>query len=647
MRLLPLLCLLLAPAAFADGPVDVDALVQKAHAQHLAEENQWLRLVHYVPVRGGLESEADGPAFFVSPTGKHDPSAELDATLRAFFQPEASKGREHAICQFPARLAWLYSQLHFDLNALPQKSCDKLRDFLGRVAPTSATLMFSSYYLNNPASAFGHTFLRLNKAPREQRGTQDELRDYAINFAATVPPTTNNLFYGLGGMTGAFHGDWTYMLYFYKVREYSEYESRDLWEYDLALNPGQLALLTAHLWELGSTWFDYYYIDENCSYQILRALEAVLPDRDLSSKLKFFVLPADTVRAVMESPGLVSSIHYRASIEKQFRARAAGLSGDALELVRALDRDWQTPLPPMPLQRQAAVLDAALDYVDLRDAKVLIHQSDPIASERKQRLLERRSEVRVPTPPLEIAPPFDKEPHLGHYSSRVGFGGGSQAGGSPYVTLDLRGAFHDLADQADGYPDLAQIEFFPTRLRFNAPFKNVTLEHTYLARILSLVPLDRFNLRPSWNVRIGASTVRDGGCPLPTSADATMKGRGCLAAEVGGGTGFAGSFLGERLTLWGMADAELHASPAIDGPWGAWARPSVGPTLGLRMVLGSHLTVVGSGTYWFHGEEGGVRRTYDATLTGRIHISPRVALNLEAHALTGLFEASAMTLVYF
>ena len=38
-----------------------------------------------------------------------------------------------------------------------------------------------------------------------------------------------------------------------------------------------VAMLAAHIFELGSTWFNYYYVDENCSYHILAALEVAAP----------------------------------------------------------------------------------------------------------------------------------------------------------------------------------------------------------------------------------------------------------------------------------------------------------------------------------------------------------------------------------
>src|SRR5262249_34403761 len=156
--------------------------------------------------------------------------------------------------------------------------------------PHTIRLVFSSYYLNNPASAFGHTFLRVERTDPFTVSERRELLDHGIDFSADVD-TGNAVIYAIKGLTGLFPGTYKLRPFFYKVREYTHYESRDLWEYELALDDRQVMLVTAHLWELGSTYFDYYYITENCAYQILAALEVADPRIELLRHVKTPVLP--------------------------------------------------------------------------------------------------------------------------------------------------------------------------------------------------------------------------------------------------------------------------------------------------------------------------------------------------------------------
>ena len=265
-----------------------------------------------------MTGEADGPLFWLAPDGKVNPAAELDATLEGIWAAEPTDPRvQHPFCRFPARLMWLDERLHFDPARLPRRQCRRYAEYVGKLRANSVAVVFSSYYLNSPASAFGHTFLRVH---RRYGATANELLDSGVDYAAVVD-TTNALLYAFKGLTGLFPGMFHSMPFFYKVREYNDYESRDLWEYELDLSPRAVAMLVAHLWEEGSTYFDYFYLSENCSYHVLAAIEVSDPRFHLLDKLRNPVVPVDTVRALMKDPGLVRGIRYRPSLRTTVRTR--------------------------------------------------------------------------------------------------------------------------------------------------------------------------------------------------------------------------------------------------------------------------------------------------------------------------------------
>ncbi|MCA9547481.1 MAG: DUF4105 domain-containing protein, partial [Myxococcales bacterium] len=243
------------------------ALIERAEGAGLADDPQWWALLHYRQGTFGPYSEADGRGFFFAAEGHRDPHAELAATLRALFRPAVAPPRDpqaipppaqrHPQCNFPARFAWLNARLGFDPARLPRQPCpgyDRWRHALGA---TGATLVFADAYLNSPASMYGHTFLRLDQG---RQGSP--LLSYAVNFSAAAA-NTGGLLYAVLGLTGGFDGYYSTTPYYMKVQEYSNVESRDLWEYRLALAPAELERLVAHAWELGSTTFDYYFFDEN------------------------------------------------------------------------------------------------------------------------------------------------------------------------------------------------------------------------------------------------------------------------------------------------------------------------------------------------------------------------------------------------
>src|SRR5260370_31708655 len=129
---------LLAGAARADYAAE---LIAEAREARLHESDEWSALLHRIkPWLRPAQSEADGPGFFLGKDGKIDAAAELEATLRAFFQPPVvevipevkpgdteNRGVQHPQCRFPARYAFLDRSLRFDPARLPQQPCPPLQ----------------------------------------------------------------------------------------------------------------------------------------------------------------------------------------------------------------------------------------------------------------------------------------------------------------------------------------------------------------------------------------------------------------------------------------------------------------------------------------------------------------------------------------
>ena len=580
----------LAPSAQPAELAYLDELLGASRKLELSTRPAWHKLLHYQSTwTGGAKSEADGPSFFAAADGKVNPRGELEATLRGFFssvQPGAPKDVQHPMCEFPARLMWLTRELHIDRERLPHPACERFAEFRNNLDAASATLVFSSYYLNNPASAFGHTFLRIN-SHRSQGDEERSLLDFAINFSASAD-TNNAVAYAVKGIVGAFPGEFTRVPYYLQVRKYNDFESRDLWLYDLALSADELDLLVAHLWELGSTWFDYFYMTENCSYHILGALEAAAPRLEFLSQTRIPVAPADTVKLVTDTPSLVTRVTFRPAIRAQVAARVRDLNRSERDLAGALALAPQTPWPEkLPIERRVRVLDAATDVVDMRYAKELPFDLDGPGAQRKQRLLERRAELAVRSADLRVPVPDDKRPERGHGSRRVGIDGGVTEAGAPTLGFNVRLTLHDLADPADGYPDYAALEFLPVsaRLVFAEDRTRFRLEDAQLVRITSLSPLSPFEHRTSWKVQLGAVYLDDSGCHV------------CTAARMSGGAGAALATSGGGLLGWVMSDVQVVSARGLRGVDDAPVRLGLGPSAGLRARLSSDAALMLTGEW--------------------------------------------------
>jgi hypothetical protein len=554
----------------------VDDLVARASALNLASDPQWLKLGHWEKsLFGGRHSLAQGTEFFLARDGARDPKAELEATLRALYgqvpltPDQVKRGIVPAQCRFPARAVWLAQRLAFNP---PAANCERLADYFMRLAPQSASIVFSSYYMNNPASAFGHTFLRIHRRDDAVAAEKRELLDTGIDYSA-APDTSNPLFYAVKGLFGMFKGEFHRYPYYYKIREYNDYESRDLWEYELDLSPQELWMLCAHIFELGSAWFPYYYTRENCSYLILAALEAVAPRLHLLEAVKWPVLPADTVKALFHAPGLVRDVRYRPSAMTQLRARIAGMPREQIRAVERLAKDPETPLVAFAPEQQIRIFDAAADLVDVRYAKQLVAQPEGEGGKLKQRILERRALILLPSPELQIPPPLDKRPDRGHGSGRVDASAGASSDGGGFAAVGFRLALHDLADPPAGYPELSQIQFFPSQLRFYPGSNSLEVERVDFLDAISLHAMSALDTSLSWRVRAGAQRLRDGGC-------------NCLAGGFELGSGLTLATDSDRLAIFALGNFRADSAPSLQGLHAVPAlRAGVGPMGGVRLRL--------------------------------------------------------------
>ncbi|MCK5194099.1 MAG: DUF4105 domain-containing protein, partial [Desulfobulbaceae bacterium] len=216
-------------------------LLSKATEKSLHTDRYWEVLLHYKKNISFHESLIDDPKFFLSPQGKINPKAELEATIRSFFQEDKNNGT-HSRCRFPARYSWLQETLSIDEEKLPSVTCNELDDTLSKVDPQKAVMVFPASFRNSPASMFGHTLIRLDSS------YDSKLISYAVSYAAHTGETSGITF-ALKGIFGAYKGYYSIMPYYDKVKEYSDMDQRDIWEYSLNLTEAETYRMFLYVWE--------------------------------------------------------------------------------------------------------------------------------------------------------------------------------------------------------------------------------------------------------------------------------------------------------------------------------------------------------------------------------------------------------------
>lgn len=693
----------------------IQELLGRAERQKLGESAAWKALLFMVP--GWFvehKSMIDDPRFFLSARGKTDPAAELEASLRAFlgdWHPPSLPFDEnlHPYCRFPARYAWLDEQLGLSelLTQDPHREmflqrspaalveCSLQKQFMEYAQYDGLSLVFSNYYLNSPASMFGHTFLRLHRQFGPGRGRkQSHLFDDIVNYAAHVPPNAT-FGYPIKGTFGLYHGHFTMLPFFQKIQEYTHHESRDLWEYKLNVSSESLVFMTKVLWEHALTFSEYYFFDENCSYALVMLLNAAYPQYKLYETMPLHVIPSDTIRAVVERldpkaevtarPSSMSKfVAYREVLDdrqqrvlNQFRVRGA----QPKDLLDA--RHWEQCNQTC----RADLLDAALEWIDYLASANPEEHAVLSASTRTSLLLER-SRLTTSTEPVDVKV-LSSRPDAGHATTQIGLGvegfveaeavgtrqqlaGGGRAkrlfGPELVGRLHWRPALHDLLAPDLGYSPYMSLSFFESQWLVSPAYTSqagwlaaagLKLKRLNVVEIQSLAPKQTMIDPMAWQVKLGyeaplgcgPEVVSDQSVP-PSGLEGQLSGvelrslKGCERFEAKGGVGGNWLLTKDRKSfVFSLVNAQVYR----DQRRSLW---SAGPSLSAGVLWADKLAGVAQkwlaelelGSLW--QQDGAWLDTSSARLRWSWHMQDHSELRAGLAYQYGLWQGEVMWVTY-
>jgi hypothetical protein len=201
-----------------------------------------------------------------------------------------------------------------------------LESFRSGLRADAVAVVFAGAYSGNPASIAGHTFLRLFSAGSEKAGGSP-LLSYGFGYAAATDPRDRGLVYMWRGLTGHYTGVFTLEPFYIKTSIYNNGESRDLFEHRLSLNQDEVQFLVELIFELQAhASAPYFFLTKNCSYWLLRVLEAVRPEVTIAELERSwirqpFVAPSETVRWLIKSGFAEPRAERRGSLRSEILAR--------------------------------------------------------------------------------------------------------------------------------------------------------------------------------------------------------------------------------------------------------------------------------------------------------------------------------------
>lgn len=459
-------------------------------------DSRWLRLYQYRQVGKSFVSDINSDRFFFSPEGRRSPFKEMQAAIAAYENDSQSWGtlKLSAGCAFPARKRILSEILgrHF-----PQSNCPELIEWKSQVQANKASIVFVGAYSGNAASILGHTFLRISNSERENSGRDGmDLLSYSVGYTAHPAPDDGKISYMVKGLTGQYPGFYDIEPYYMKVGLYNNSESRDLWDVPLNLTSEEVDLLTQIIWEYTfNAQTEYYFVGRNCSYRLLKLLEIVRPQLNVSEQFTMVVLPAETVR-VLDKDGLLSDDpKFRASVKRRLALKKSLLTPEQRQLFLISTKSVYAA----GVVNDATLADALLDYwlyenYQAQAALPKHEQAIMDATFAQSAKISGKSQFQMSNQDIrdqdKLSPPFTgHKPHWGSFE--VGRLGEKAVG-----EVEARLGVHPFWSGDKAYRDISAIEYFG----FN--YKTIEAQpaqwNLLLARALTLEEFFYGEYSPSW-----------------------------------------------------------------------------------------------------------------------------------------------------
>ncbi len=485
-----------AEADSIDYSEKIETLITKAEELKLYNDSYWRTLLHYKPaVFSRYKSLVDDPKFFFAKNGKTNPKAELNATIKAFFEPAPSDDdkTKHPIERFPGRYKWLCEKLELSAGDFPYNGDIAFQNVLKQINPGDIYLVFPSCYLKRPASVFGHTFLLIETKDKPR------LTANSINYGA-VTKITGGPLYAILGFFGGFKGYYGFETYYEKIKQYSDIDMRDIWEYRLTFTDEEKEKMLRHSFDLSGIYSRYYFTSENCSYNLLFLIEAARPSTHATDKLFGIVEPLETVKLAYKL-GLTEETNYRPSAYSKVEIGKKNLSLKQQKYIKEVCMGKKTvqdfPFSELPVEKQVQIWNTASDYLSslLNNKKITSaeYRSRFISVLSARRKLGKIEEEAIKTP---------ESPEKAHGSKKIALTGGYDANGG-FCGAEFRLCSHEQLESPAGYSENSEVSFINVEVRCN-PIKNdFYLNKATLFSILSLPASDTFFLNGASQILTG------------------------------------------------------------------------------------------------------------------------------------------------
>jgi hypothetical protein len=358
-----------------------------------------------------------------------------------------------------------------------------------KIKPDSLSLIFPGGYINNPASMFGHTLIRINGEGAKKNGAT--INSYIVNYGANTGGETSGIVFAFRGVFGLYNGFFSTMPYYKMTNIYNGLENRDIWEYDLKYSRADTIFYTKHIYELLVADVPYYFFKENCSYLVLDSLNIMMPDTDLTAEYHIYTAPTDTIRTLRRN-NLIETANFRPSLQTQIRNNAGLFGKEELKFVKNGAGQGE--------EFSQLTYETAYKYLEYKktegDISPELYKKEAFLLLKEVRKASSNRQENVFSP--------SSLPDDGHSINRIRL-----AGGSDFLALTYKPAYHEIIDDNNGYDSQSQINFFSMEGRYYFDDKKFDLEYFDFVKIRSYSPIDYLFKPKSFDVKFSVKNQFD------------------------------------------------------------------------------------------------------------------------------------------
>lgn len=439
------------------------------------------KLYHFSHSKGS--SEFTDSQFYVHPRGSINFYDEIDELILGFENPKL--GEQSYSCLFPARKKRLEQFLN---KKFPIVNCTELEYWRENLKSTHVSLLFSGAYAQNPASLFGHTLFRISNRNDPKRTSP--LLSYAVGFLASTGDdgTFNRI---RKGLTGQYPGYYNLEPFYIKLGLYNNSESRDIWEVDLELSQQEVDFFIDHLWEISRYAKPYYFIKKNCSFHLLRVMEALRPELNLVESHGFETLPHESIRTFIHAGITNQQNRFYPSLKRKMIQLFSQMSSQQMDQFR----NGKSDLSNLDKIEDPIVLDTLIYHW-----QIINYQNNlKLKSSQKELMdatLKKRSQVPLSSSHNQMVSQDNGPlaPYNGHLPQQLKIATTDKNS----TWLNYRHGVHGFHQSSKGFDDFSSIEYLGLKYQFkNSDTQNYQYQFLF-ADIRSFESTEDYEPKKSW-----------------------------------------------------------------------------------------------------------------------------------------------------